>query len=88
MFEGMKPRWWARKCERFFQFYRIPKEQKINVVAAYLNDATDSWYQDWIQDEGNQGSWAEYVEGLCKRFGERSMADVIKEFSTKRSLKN
>ena len=51
------------------------------MAATYLNDAANSWYQGWIQDEGIQGSWAEFVEGLCKRFGERSMANVIVEFS-------
>lgn len=30
MFEGKKPRWWVRRCGRFFQFYRIPEDQKIN----------------------------------------------------------
>jgi len=81
MFEGMKPKWWTRRCKRFSQFYRIPEEQKINVDAAYLNDTVDSWYQGWIQDEGNQGSWVKFAKGLCKRFGERSMADAIEEFS-------
>ena len=57
------------------------EEQKINLVAAYLNDTADSWFQGWIQDEVNGGNWVEFTEGLCKWFGERSMKNVIEEFS-------
>ena len=80
-FEGKKPRWWIRKCKRFFQFYQITEDQKINLTVAYLNEVANSWYQGWVQDEGMQGSWANFAEGLCERFGEKSMADIVEEFS-------
>ena len=81
IFEGKKPRWWVRRCERLFQFYRIPENQKITLAAAYLNEVADSWYQGWVQDEGMQGDWTNFLEGLYERFGEKNMADVVEEFS-------
>ena len=81
MFDGMKSRWWIKRRERFFQFYRVLDEQKVNLAAGYLNDAVDSWFQGWIQAEGNGGNWVEFAKRLCKRFGERSMIDVIEEFN-------
>jgi len=70
MFEGMNPRWWVRRCERFFQFYKVPKEQKVNLVATYLNDAVDSWFQRWIiQDEGNDGQWGNLQRACVNNLG-------------------
>jgi len=37
-FEGRRPMWWVRRCDRFFQFYKVSDEQKVNLVATYLND--------------------------------------------------
>ena len=63
-----------------FQFYEITLDQKINLATTYLNEVADSWYQGWVQDERMQGSWADFVEGLCERFGEKSMANIVEEF--------
>jgi len=81
MFDRVKPRQWIRHCERFFQFYRVFEEQRVNLAATYLNDLVDFWYQGWIQDRGNDVNWTEFAEGLCEQFGERSMIDVIEEFN-------
>jgi len=45
LFDGSKPRWWIRRCERFFQLYHIPEVQRVAMAAAYLDDTADSWYQ-------------------------------------------
>jgi len=42
-FEGVKPKWWIRRCENFFEFYQISEEQKVTLAAAYLNDMANSW---------------------------------------------
>ena len=34
VFEGLKPRWWIHRCERFFQFY--------NVVEGWKNQFGDN----------------------------------------------
>ena len=41
LFDGQNPRWWVRRCERFFQLYKVPEEQKVTMAATYLNDTTD-----------------------------------------------
>ena len=47
MFDGNAPRWWIRRCERAFEWYGVPKQQRVTLVATYLNDAGDYWYQGW-----------------------------------------
>ncbi|XP_052209406.1 uncharacterized protein LOC127812896 [Diospyros lotus] len=71
IFEGEKLRWWVRRCERFFELYRIGEEQKVLMAAAYLNDVADAWYQNWRQSEGPRVSWGTFAEELCGRFGEK-----------------
>ena len=58
----------------------MAETQKINLAAAYFNDIADAWYQGWnkVRVEAN---WTKFVEDLCDRFGEKSMADTIEEFN-------
>ena len=42
LFDGKNPRWWIKRCQNFFQFYNIPKFQKINLASAYLNDTANA----------------------------------------------
>ena len=80
MFDGMNPRWWVRRCKRMFNFYHVPEHQRVTFAVAYLNDAGDAWFQGWIgAKEGCQ--WAEFVEDLCERFGDRNMMDMVEEFN-------
>ena len=80
MFEGAKPRWWVKTCERFFQYYRVVESQRINLTTTYFNDMADAWFQGWnkVRDETN---WANFVEEFCVRFGEKPIIDTIEEFN-------
>ena len=80
LFDGSKPRWWICRCERFFQLYNVPEVQRITMVAVYLNDAADSWYQGWIKARVVEARWNELAEELYVRFGEKNMSNVIEEF--------
>ena len=50
------------------------------MVVANLNHVGDAWFQGWLRvREGYQ--WAEFVEDLCEKFGNRSMMDIVEEFN-------
>lgn len=49
MFDGNTPRWWIRRCERAFEWHGVPEQQGVALVAAYLNDTGDDWYQGWAK---------------------------------------
>ena len=44
MFDGKNPRWWVKRCKKFFPFYNIEESQKVNLASTYLNDAADAWF--------------------------------------------
>ena len=67
LFDGISPRWWIRRCERFFQYYNVIECQKVNIAAAYLNDMTDAWYQGWSRMRFELNS-NEFMEDFCDRF--------------------
>ena len=81
LFEGSKPRWWIRRCERYFEFYSIPENQRIMLASAYLNNVADCWYQGWSRSRGMGARWIDFAKEMCVRFGKRNMADVIEEFN-------
>lgn len=81
IFDGSKPRWWVRRCERFFELYRIGEEQRVTMATAYLDDTADAWYQSWRQSEGGWVTWTKFSNELCGRFGERNLADTVEEFN-------
>ena len=80
LFDGHNPRWWARCCARVFSLHNVAEAQKVTFVAAYLNDEGDTWFQGW-SGVREDCSWEEFVEGLCERFGEKGMLDVVEEFN-------
>lgn len=79
-FDGDKPRWWIRQCERFFHYYWVVECQKVNLAVAYLNDMADPWFQGWSKRR-TKLNWQEFVEDFCVRFGKRTMTDTIEEFN-------
>ena len=52
----------------------------MTMVAAYLNDVGDAWFQGWPTVKESY-QWVEFVEDLCERLGDRNMMDIIEEFN-------
>ncbi|KAH0646572.1 hypothetical protein KY284_034456 [Solanum tuberosum] len=51
-FEGYDPKVWIPKCERYFNLYRTPDNQKVEVVALYLNRIPENWYHSLVLSVG------------------------------------
>ena len=45
LFNSHNLRWWARHCARLFSLHNVAEAQKVTLVAAYLIDEGDTWYQ-------------------------------------------
>ena len=80
LFNGHNPRWWVKRYERMFSHIVVAEQQKVTLVAAYLNNTGDALFQGWSGVKENC-SWVEFVEDLCDCFGERGMLDVVEEFN-------
>ena len=48
LFDGSNPKWWVRRCKWMFGWHNVPKERRVALVVACLNDAGDAWYQGWL----------------------------------------
>ncbi|XP_070033018.1 uncharacterized protein [Nicotiana tomentosiformis] len=79
-FEGYEPKVWIRKCERYFNLYRTPDNQKVEADALYLNGLAEKWYNSLVLSRGIIG-WVEFKEELCSRFGGELLEDTLKEFN-------
>ena len=66
-----------------FEWYDILEDRRVSLAAAYFDDVVDAWYQSWTNV---RGTWGEFIEKLCERFGERSMSDIIEEFNKLRQV--
>uniref|UniRef100_A0A3Q7FBT5 Retrotransposon gag domain-containing protein n=1 Tax=Solanum lycopersicum TaxID=4081 RepID=A0A3Q7FBT5_SOLLC len=73
-FAGQEPKVWIRKCER------VGNEQRIEIVALYLTDVAEVWYQSMVLSRGIP-NWIEFKEDLISRFGEIVVSDVVEEFN-------
>ena len=75
--EGINLRWWLRKCERLFNWYKIPEGQRVALATSYFNNTGDAWFQRWSRVRG-YCIWEEFAKKLCERIGKRIMMDVIR----------
>ncbi|CAL1393844.1 unnamed protein product [Linum trigynum] len=79
-FNGDDPREWTRKCEKLFEIYGIPPDQKVNLAVIYFQRRADLWFEGW--KIGRQElNWEEFVAALCQRFGNRTYGGVVAEFN-------
>jgi len=44
VFEGQKPQWWLRHCEKLFGIHQVVDHQRVALASAYLNDVGDMWF--------------------------------------------
>ena len=58
----------------------MAESQRVALASTYLNNIGDVWFQGWsrVRDGCN---WYEFVKGLCERFKDRGMMDIVKEFN-------
>uniref|UniRef100_A0A2P2IWS4 Retrotransposable element Tf2 n=1 Tax=Rhizophora mucronata TaxID=61149 RepID=A0A2P2IWS4_RHIMU len=50
-------------------------------MAMYMDDKADVWFQGWITAKPN-GSRTLFERDLCRRFGDTSQSDVIRELQS------
>ncbi|KAH0672946.1 hypothetical protein KY290_025229 [Solanum tuberosum] len=79
-FEGEEPKVWIRKCEKYFEQYRILDEQKVKSSVFYLNGLAEVWYQLLVLSRGLL-TWVEFKDELISRFGDILVEDVVEEFN-------
>ncbi|OIT37800.1 putative mitochondrial protein [Nicotiana attenuata] len=80
-FNGTDPRAWIRRCDRYFEIYKVPEPQKMTYIAMHLKDKVDNWFDAYIIDRGGIVDWPLFCMDICRRFGHIRPLDIIDEFS-------
>ncbi|KAL4289531.1 hypothetical protein GQ457_14G023340 [Hibiscus cannabinus] len=80
MFDGMNPRGWIKKCQKYFTLLEIPEERKMDLATMHLEGKAETWFDGYILQK-HRISWHEFAADLCHRFCDRTYADVIEEFN-------
>nr|GEV72245.1 retrotransposon Gag domain, retroviral aspartyl protease [Tanacetum cinerariifolium] len=66
-FSGGDPRGWLLKAEKYFRYYHIPDEEKVEIVSTHLEgDALDLY--SWLSNS-QFIFWEELVQAFTKNFG-------------------
>ncbi|GJS25856.1 retrotransposon gag domain, retroviral aspartyl protease [Tanacetum coccineum] len=67
IFSGGDPRGWLLKAEKYFRYYQIPDEEKVEIASMHLEgDALDLY--SWLSN-GQFIFWEELVQAFTKNFG-------------------
>ncbi|GKD97334.1 retrotransposon gag domain, retroviral aspartyl protease [Tanacetum coccineum] len=67
-FIGGDPRGWFLKAEKYFRYYHIPYEEKVEVASMHLEgDALDLYA--WLSNDESVTFWEELVQAFTKHFG-------------------
>ncbi|KAD6454658.1 hypothetical protein E3N88_09364 [Mikania micrantha] len=68
VFGGGDPRGWVLKAEKYFKYYQIPEDDKVEVASMHLEgDALDLY--SWLSSDQPISFWEELVQILTKNFG-------------------
>ncbi|KAD7117887.1 hypothetical protein E3N88_05155 [Mikania micrantha] len=71
-FSGSHPERWVAQANRYFDFYRIPPEERLLISSFYFDDAAADWY-DWVNRHSQIPTWKAFTEAIVIRFREKSL---------------
>lgn len=67
-FEGINPVGWIMRAERYYHFYRLSEEVKVEAVVVGLEGDTLLWYQWEQQTRKPINTWEEMKGMLLRQF--------------------
>lgn len=73
-FSGNHPSAWVARIQRYFDYYRTPKSQRLIVVSFHLDDDALDWF-DWMNRNGLISGWTDFLGAISKRFGPSEYED-------------
>jgi len=79
VFDGTNPRYWIKKCSRYFALCKIPDEQRLDVASIHLVGRAETWFASYIAAKKNV-DWSEFVVDVCNRFREELGSKVVEDF--------
>jgi len=79
-FDGRNPMGWVKKCSKYFNLYRTPSHQKIELASLYMIGQAEMWYNSYALGRQNV-LWEDFMVDVCARFRDE-LAVVLWRSST------
>ncbi|XP_057251720.1 uncharacterized protein LOC104883522 isoform X2 [Beta vulgaris subsp. vulgaris] len=79
VFTGNNPDGWILRAERFFQFYRLTEEEKIEAAVVSLDGDALLWYQ-WENRRRPISRWPDMKWMLLRRFREAALGSLHEQW--------
>nr|GEW78969.1 retrotransposon Gag domain, retroviral aspartyl protease [Tanacetum cinerariifolium] len=68
IFSSGDPRGWLMKAEKYFRYYQIPDEEKVEIASMHLEG--DAWdLYSWLSHDQTVIFWEELVQAFTRSFG-------------------
>ncbi|WCJ20268.1 hypothetical protein M5689_002514 [Euphorbia peplus] len=80
-FTGEDPHVWCSKIEEYFNFHNTSAENRLNIVALYLEYDVYVWYRR-TQANGMFRDWNDFLEKIKERFGPSKFVDFHEKFES------
>ncbi|XP_026446909.1 uncharacterized protein LOC113347462 [Papaver somniferum] len=79
-FNGINPRGWAPKCDRYFSLHKFPDDERVDMAANHFDSAVDSWFLNYQQGK-EFISWDTFKHDLCARFEDVAHDNYVGSFN-------
>ena len=79
IFNGSDPDEWIRKAEKYFSFYRMSEEEKVEVAVLSLEEEAFMWYQ-FEDDRSPRTDWQEIKSMILKYFRPGEDEDLFEQW--------
>lgn len=78
-FDDSNPRYYVRKCKKFFNIHPMDDKQKLDMVSMHVEGRVDVWLHDY-QESHLTTTGDQFVIDLCNRFQEEGHENIMREF--------
>lgn len=84
-FEGDEPQGWIYKTEQYFEFMRVPFDQRVSLASFHLEGLALQWHR-WYAKYHGPATWTEFTKALLLCFGPTDFEDPSEALTRLRQL--
>ncbi|XP_074327867.1 uncharacterized protein LOC141665786 [Apium graveolens] len=79
-FDGINPRNWITKCNRYFELCKIANNQKVNLASLYMIDKAETWVSSYLAVR-TYVEWDDFIIDLIARFRDDGAGNIVEQFN-------
>lgn len=79
-FDGVNPRVWIKKCNRYFELCKISNDQKVDLASLYMIDKAEIWVTSYLAVR-KFVEWDDFIIDLVARFRDYGSSKIVEQFN-------